>query len=188
MRTPASVRLFNLQPCEILHLQHYLLQIVGKLCFRQIPHKCNIQLQNSAFVALFFCGENAGSEILCKAQKFCKKLKICYKQLRREAYSKCFCMFLPLQNGVHFDVSVFCFFGAKMQVRKFCERSKILQKVKKFATSNCGVRRIPNILPFLPLQNGVHFDVPLRCALKTHPTFTAKLLEKQKALCMKQSA
>lgn len=36
------------------------------------------------------------------------------------------------------------------------------------------------LLPFLPLQNGVHFDVPLRCALKTHPTFTAKLLEKNK--------
>ena len=46
---------------------------------------------------------------------------------------------------------------------------------------------------FLPLQNGVHFDVPLRCALKTHLTFTAKLLEKTKSTlyetkCLKKSA
>ena len=62
---------------KVLYLQYYLLQIVGKLGFRQIPHKCSIQLQNSAFVALFFCGENVrfgnfvkGSKILQRVQKF----------------------------------------------------------------------------------------------------------------------
>ena len=90
MRTPASVRLFNLQPCEILHLQYYLLQIVGKLCFRQ--NFAQMQYSTS-------------KQRLCCA----------------------------------------VFFVAKMQVRKFCERSKILQKVKKFATSNYGVRRISNV-------------------------------------------
>lgn len=39
--------------------------------------------------------------------------------------------FLPLQNGVHFDVSRFCFLWRKCKVRKFCERLKNFEKSSK---------------------------------------------------------
>lgn len=165
MRTPVSVRLFNLQPCE-------------------------------SFVFAVLLVAN------CRETLFSAKFRTNAVFNFKTA---------PLLR---------CFLWRKCKVRKFCERSKILQKVKKFATSNCGVKRISNVFAcscryktacvltclgfvfcgenarfgnfvqgskilqkgskicykqlrreayfkcfcmFMPLQNGVHFDVSMRC-------------------------
>lgn len=192
MRTPASVRLFNLQPCESLHLQYYLLQIVGKLCFRQN----SAQMQYSTSKQRLCCAVFLWRK--CKVRKFCERSKILQK-VKKFATSNCgvrrirgvfliFCHFCRYKTACILTCLGFVFCGENAG-------SEILRKVKNFAKSskiyNKQLRReayFKCFCMFLPLQNGVHFDVSLRCALKTHPTFTAKLLEKQKALCMKQSA
>lgn len=138
MRTPASVRLFNLQPCESLHLQYYLLQIVGKLCFRQ----------NSA-----------------QMQYSTSKQRLCCA----------------------------VFLWRKCKVRKFCERSKILQKVKKFATSNCGVRRISNVFACSCRYKTACILTCLCAVFENAPDFYGKVTRKTKSTlyetkCLKKSA
>lgn len=90
MRTPASVRLFNLQPCESFVF---------------------------AVLLVANCRETLFSANSAQMQYSTSKQRLCCA----------------------------VFLWRKCKVRKFCERSKILQKVKKFATSNCGVRRIRGV-------------------------------------------
>ena len=76
MRTPASVRLFNLQPCEsfvfaVLHVAN---------CRETLFSANSAQMQYSTSkqrlcCAVFFVAKMQGSEILRKVKKFCKKLK-----------------------------------------------------------------------------------------------------------------
>ena len=131
---------------KVLHLQYYLLQIVWKLCFRQIPHKCSIQLQNSAFVALFFCGENVrfgnfvkGSKILQKVQKF--TTSNCGARRISNVFA-CSCRY---KTACILTCLGFVFCGENVRFGNFVKGSKILQKVQKFTTSNCGARRISNV-------------------------------------------
>ena len=137
MRTPASVRLFNLQPCE-----------------------------SFVFAVLFVanCRETLFSANSAQMQYSTSKQRLCCA----------------------------VFLWRKCKVRKFCERSKILQKVKKFATSNCGVRRIRGV--FLIFCHFCRYKTAciLTClcvVFENAPDFYGKVTrKKQKALCMKQSA
>ncbi len=91
MRTPASVRLFNLQPCESFVFAVLLVANCRETLFSaKFRTNAIFNFKTAPLLRCFFCGENAR-------------------------------------------------FG------NFVKGSKILKKVQKFTTSNCGVRRISNV-------------------------------------------
>ena len=125
MRTPASVRLFNLQPCE-------------------------------SFVFAVLLVAN------CRETLFSAKFRTNAIFNFKTA---------PLLR---------CFLWRKCKVWKFCERSKILQKVKKFATSNYGVRRISNVFACSCRYKTACILTCLCAVFENAPDFYGKVTRKNK--------
>ena len=125
MRTPASVRLFNLQPCESFVF---------------------------AVLLVANCRETLFSANSAQMQYSTSKQRLCCA----------------------------VFLWRKCKVRKFCERSKILQKVQKFTTSNCGVRRISNVFACSCRYKTACILTCLCAVFENAPDFYGKVTRKNK--------
>ena len=134
---------------KVLYLQYYLLQIVGKLCFRQN----SAQMQYSTSKQRLCCAVFLWRK--CKVRKFCERSKILQK-VKKFATSNCgvrrirgvfliFCHFCRYKTACILTCLGFVFCGENARFGNFVKGSKILQKVQKFTTSNCGARRISNV-------------------------------------------
>ena len=131
---------------KVLYLQYYLLQIVGRLCFRQNSAQMQYSTSKQRFCCAVFLWRKCrfgnfakGSKILQKVKKFATSN---YGVRRISNVFACSCRY---KTACILTCLGFVFCGENARFGNFVKGSKILQKVQKFTTSNCGVRRISNV-------------------------------------------
>ena len=146
MRTPASVRLFNLQPCESFVFAVLLVANCRETLFSaKFRTNAIFNFKTAPLLRCFLWRK-------CKVWKFCERSKILQK-VKKFATSNygvrrisnvfaCSCRY---KTACILTCLGFVFCGENVRFGKFVKGSKILQKVQKFTTSNCGVRRIANV-------------------------------------------
>lgn len=146
MRTPVSVRLFNLQPCK--NFAFAVLLVAN--CRETLFSANSAQMQYSTSKQRLCCAVFFVAEM--QVRKFCERSKILQK-VKKFAASNCGVRRIPnvfacscrYKTACILTCLCFVFLWRKCRLKNFAKDSKILQKVQKFATSNCGVKRIPNV-------------------------------------------